>query len=534
MSVSFPWKVNRGPSRPLVKPFGDLPGATSLTINGLGELSTQLVAAQIQARTGIITTGQDILSRAIAARVTDPRVVNPTEGAYRAIVGILGNATDPGSALAAARPLLEPLYREYGPSAANTKLIQIIGKFTGVGFDDVLASAAINLGRSLLSTGIITDLTDWVSNVLGDSEWLSDLASTISEAVSTIAKSLPMLGAIANFQFALADWITAAWGAIHGDTVSAGDPRWANWSSKAYATFATSMGHDVGPVDGWFGEWSPFFFENFAGCGSMETLLTTVRALDVHQYKLSGNRTLPRWREVFASDTARDWVNSPAGLATPGGLNAEFVAGCGCGSFPYAMVSPYRWHQGNGAFRAAVIASCFANGTVGCIRGMGQWVSTCRGIAGGTEDDGMCYEDESPYYSIGYPFGQSVDRLCMGWWATWGGSRGWERTVYMMPPSVARARYLAISPRPVGTGQMRYQFGRQVCDRRENWIPIRELLRGHPELPRDGTAGVMSRIQPPRRMVSYLGRGKKSEGIPTVAVVGGLGLAGLLAWLALK
>ncbi len=92
-NVAFPWRQNIV-RRPLTKGFGDLPLLPLLdagrsvapssssglpkpdsyylsSVTGLGELTSEMIAAQVTARTGLRTTAENIVARTIAAGIQD-------------------------------------------------------------------------------------------------------------------------------------------------------------------------------------------------------------------------------------------------------------------------------------------------------------------------------------------------------------------------------------------------------------------------------------------------------------------------------
>jgi len=529
MATMFPYRRTSG-AFGAVRVFGS-GGASSITAANVGELNAGLIAKQVEARTGIPTSADDIIARAMAHRIYDDRGgTDPRSQALWAMATKVVGASSAGEAISAIRPLLDPLYTQYGPSAANGKLIALLGSISGTGADTALASAALDIATSVFNSETVQGLLDSVSDVLGNASWLTNAAATIGEAVSQVANAMPYLAAVSKFSFAMADYVTTLWGPIRGDIVGASRVEWSNFSAQLYARLANEMGFDVGTLGAWSGSWNPFFYEVFLNHIDLEALDFAVRALDIHQFNLAGGRALPRWREVLTSAPAVEYARAnPRGLPLPPGLNAEFVAGCN--DYGYQglepMVRPYRWYQNQAAFRSAVLASMYVNGQVCCIRGLGEWVTSCRGIAGYGEDDYICYNDNSPFYALGYPFKSARGK---SWWATWGGSIGLENKVYVIPPSVFPDVPSSVRGR---TSAIR-SWANTELRKRAYWTPL-DAMGGNRDLPREGTSGATSRgisrsgfVMTPKSVLDA------KSSIPAVAVVGGLGAAGLIAWLLLK
>lgn len=497
--------------------------ASVLSPNGLAELNANLIAQQVTMRTGIATTVDDIYGRLIAARywAEDLAPANARDAASTTLLLALVNAGTPTEALESLRPLIEPLYRDYGPSVANDKIGRAFAALAQSGVGDALAAAALDLGEALWSSGIVTRLTNAVSSILGSAAWLSALASSIGEVVGTVAKMLPIMGALFKFELSLQGIIPEAmWGPQGGVTLKAAMPEWANYPPRLYCRLANEGGNDVvGSWDKWTGSWSPFFYENWIRMGDMGSISPTVRALDIHQYEnISAREHFPRWRDIFTSDAAIDFARTNrSGYPLVPGLDASKVLGCHQVGYDVrvAKIYPYRWSQNRAAFRAAIIGSCFINGTVCCIQGLGAWMSGCAsatswGSADADEDTTDCYEDsDTEFYMLGSPFGQYVGRASPRadfyqnkWWSAWGGNHGWEQTVYLMPPSTVARIQASITPTIASSTSSLRGLYAAFLRNRDNWIPIRNLLGGHPELPRAGTAGIpeASRFTPVPRI----------------------------------
>lgn len=525
---------------------------SNITAVGLGELNAGLIAKQVQAKTGITTTADDIIMRSAASRIGGSRAgTDPMTQAKVALAKALtGNLSTGDSAAAGALiSSLNPLYREFGQSDANRKLLAIMDAVGVTGADAALISAAAeitNLGRTVLASAA-SDIVARVTAILGDSQWMRDIVGVVGDIAANVTKFMPYIAAVVQSGVALAQWAMTQWGPIRGDSVPCGADPWVDFGPRLYARLARLDGLSAGTDGDWVGSYSPFLYENTTwNPNLLGVLADSVRCLDLHQYKLQGAGShLPKWRDVLSGTSAIRYAkDNRDSLPLPPGMNAEKVYGCKwredqSGHVPAALtpIRPYRWYQNQSGFRAATIASLFTNGTVCCIRGVGQWVASCRGLAGRTSDDHECYNDNSPWYAIGYPWrGKS-------WWATWGEYHGWGMQILMLPPSAVPE-----IPRDVvlrGTDAIRPWMVSALLSRRASWIPIADLRSGHPELPRAGTAGrvassmIGKSARPnPRLFILPVGgddHGSGSEsGVPVVAVVGGVSVLALLAWLALR
>ncbi|MEN6368720.1 MAG: hypothetical protein ABFD77_03360 [Thermotogota bacterium] len=466
---------------------------SSITAPMLGELNAGIMAVQVQRRTGMPTTADDIIRRCAAARVRDERGgTDPMVQAKLALATAITGGSSPTEAAGTLLNTLDPLYREFGYSQANGKLIAIMDALGATGADMALAAVAQDLiaaGQSVLGS-VASSLVESISSLIGDSGWINDVASVVSDAVANITKFMPYLAAVVRTGMALAEYVQSLWGPIRGAQVNASALEWCSFGPRLYAVLARLDGLDAGRQADWTGEFSPFYYEDTIYNANLYGLVPSIRCLDVHQYKLHGAASnLPKWRHVLSGISAIRYAkDNRDGLALAPGLGAEIVNGCrgqaagDMGSI--VMIRPYRWYQNQAAFRAASIASLFVNGMVCCIEGVGEWVYGCRGIAGRTEDDRECYNDNSPFYSLGYPWkGKS-------WWVTWGEYHGWGQQILMLPPSSVPAPDRTFT----STGALRSWFVGAIRNR-SLWIPIADMKDGHPELPRAGTAGSISTMQ---------------------------------------
>jgi len=429
-----------------------VPGEMEISVGGFGEITTAQMAAVISKQTGIPTSADDIVNRAIAAQLFAPGYDSGTDLQKRgaALVAMAKSYVDGGDVSSAATRFM-PIITRFGLD----KTVEAIGLLSDLGLTDMLTSAGESVAGAMLAPlrDLVVAVGEAIATATGSSEFFAELTAELGAALgklaSDMAQMMPIISAGYKLCSMFADWINGLLMLPPESTqpaqVFARDPL------DLYLYLCKKLGHCGNDYFGgsWNAWYNPFYQETFVHNSDMrgEAALRAVRALDIGYYTV-GAKQLPDWREVMSSPAALEWVRDGNWVDAPHGStwafpghSAENVIGCPCmmlvaGGYGGVGATPGRWHQGYPQFRAAALSACYMTANVACIKGEGSWSSR--------DSD---YVDTSPYYELGY----GPKSGWTTWWAKWDVDR-----IKVLPPApyygwtefIDRVRVLAAGSGP--------------------------------------------------------------------------------------
>lgn len=442
----LPYRIQRKgvPARGVGHLAGGL-GDSEVSVGAFGLVTTEMMAVMISRHTGIPTTGDDIVNRAIRSHVFAPGYEATSDAQKRgaALVALAKGFVDGGDVSAAGNRFI-PLIEEFGLG----KALDVIRLVDQMGLTDVFTSAGESLAGAMLEP--LRSLVDAVRDLFGDiggasffADVMTEIGNAVSKMAADVASMVPIISAGYKLCSLAADWINsllmAAPVSDQRAEVFARDPL------NLYLYLCKQLGHCGSEYFGgsWTVSFNPFYQETFVHNSSMrgQAALRSVRAIDIGNYHVGSTR-LPGWREILGSGVAQAWVNDGTWTDPPGsgrgyfpGHSAQNVVGCPCmmlvaGGYGGVGAVPGRWQQGTKAFRAAALAASYISANVACVKAEGRWSS------GGYLDPG-----DGPY-DLGY----GPNNELTTWWAKWDGSRVKvlpPETYYAWEETMARYRELA-------------------------------------------------------------------------------------------
>ena len=512
-----------------------------------GELGAEALAAAITARTGVRTTADDILARAVTHGILDPDVLGSTlDRARLTLSSIVVDARGQASDLMA--PLRQLSLTLPGGLGQAMKLVWALDK---AGLGEATYKAGLVLGRGFLTT-VAPALLDIGRNILGGLnltgatgealfDWLGD---TVGAAADKIAAAMPVMSAMFKTAIGVVNLVMDLLPATSGRTVHLDQ-----WSREMNALYRRLSGY-TGPTKLSF---NPFYQEMFFIQGG--TSFGPVRALEARYWGM------PDWRATFISPTANEWAARGDLALTPevAGVDrfhtydAQFVIGCCSG---HGTQRPWRWNlddtEQKKRLSAAILAAAYLRaGSPGCVWGIGAWdnnwrahLKNCESIGGEDMHRAYCYMDAREY-DAGVRTVWPARGGDVGWLATWdvgrGGPVAYPYRGLKECDEYSDARRLVgwVDGQPAYAEPLsdRVYRDRSALDRllvaaRAGWmrladIPAEAMPRLGPD-PYKGISESLRKAPSGRRSPPPSGNG---AGLGTVAVVGGVGLGlAALVW----
>lgn len=542
------WQSIKGQSLGSVHALGSN-SLGSASVAGFGEISAEAIAAIVSAKTGIQTSARQIVKRANSAGIVAEgyRTTSRYQDIESTIAALASGFVDGGEPSSVAARLM-PLIERFG----NEYISRTIAVISQLGLDDTMAGIGRDIAGSMLRP--IVDLVREIAGSFGDDSAfaavMEEIGAAVGKAASEMTEMLPVIGGFYKLCQVATDWINAQlWlpsGSNQYAAVFKDDP------INLYLYLAEKAGHgDVRTRGGaWSAIYNPFYGETFIHCTRLDAEFRHVRAIDIGNYTVGGT-PLPDWRSVFTSDAAKSYIRGDfTGAYVVPGHSADTVWGCPCnivGVGAYDGVQPARWSQGRPEFRAAAVASCAIAANVACMRGVGRWDSRLR-----------AYTDQDPRYDLGIGF----NPLKTTWMATWR-----DGDIKVLPPvdlpwwEEARAAALRTRGGALAVAEIQANedqrcqvvrggstddaFRQKIRDymNEDRWVSLSSVTsRVNPDVPKKSIGqqsirSIQSRVRSglPFLDPSIITGDKGGGGAGTaVAVVGGVSVLALLAWLALK
>jgi hypothetical protein len=519
---------------------------TIATVAAFGAVSAEGMAAIIESKTGVRTTAADIVARAIRARAFAPGYGTATieQKTSSALAGLASMFVDGGSPSDAATAII-PIINRFGLG----KMLEVIRLANVLGMGDALLSAGKAIAGSMLQP--IRDLVEAMSGLFdgvgGGGTFMAmvrEISAAVGKAAGDVAEIMPIISAGYKLCSMAADLINSQ--LMLPDTTDRHANDFARDPLDLYLYLCRKQGIEFG--GSWQAYFSPFFQETFVQNTNMayptnENMFAPVRAIDIGNYSIDGVRC-PDWRATFSSETARLWMGGTFGDEyVPPGHSAALVHGCPCSSLEMRNLgtSPGLWSQRRPEFRAAALASCYISANIACVKGVGVWDGSVH-----------AYVDQDRHYDLGI----GSDHRKTTWFSRYRAADG----LLVLPPQEIPEELFSGYPPSAWTDELRDAVAREGGTRcmaqpprsdntawrtalaaflgtrvgvgggDDRWIPLSSASRYG--IPNRSTR--IRAIATERPLTATVRTVAPASSISPVVVIGGLSIAALAAWLALK